>query len=252
MIHSEDRQRDPPFFRLPPELRNEIYRLLLGGITVHIGGKTESVPVRIGGVICRKPRCELRLEECRAGDSLEPLRHLTGAAHSQSSLLCTGGGDWAPCDKDYYRDAKPFSLDFQLLRVCRQMHDETALIPYAENNFIFDDGMDLDFRKAFRKRFNHDQRGAIQTAAVLDFEKRDIEAIPKVLRGVKHLWIRPYFRPGHLRRFKVEDFSQVVESFKGVENLKLAGAGFSYEYDDDDEEEEHQDLLERFEMALLG
>lgn len=247
IISSENPQRDSPFFRLPPELRNKIYRLLLGGITVHVGGSPTRITVkrRIVGVVCIKEYCELHFAACWAGDSLGLLRQLTGAAHSHSSLISTSGGDWAPCDTNFinYCHAKSFSLDLQLLRVCRQVHNETALIPYAENNFIFADGIDSDFRRVFRKRFNRNQRGAIQTAAVLNIGTCDIEALPRLLHGVKRLWMRSSFSPFSLRRFEATNFSE----FEQIRSLRLVGAGLSCDRD----REEDRDLLERTEMALL-
>lgn len=36
------------------------------------------------------------------------------------------------------------ALDLRLILVCRQIHEEAALIPYASNTFAFCDGLDLD------------------------------------------------------------------------------------------------------------
>lgn len=207
-----------------------------------------TVPVRIGGVTSTRTRYKMRIRACGDGNSLELLRHLTGAAHSQSSLLFTTDRYWAPC-YEIPNECRPtsFNLDIQLLRVCRQMHNETALIPYAENNFVFRNGMDSDFRRAFRKRFSRDQRGAIQTAAMLRIEEPDIEAIPRVLPGVKHLWMRRFFRLGYLERLEAKDFSRLLTMFKRVGCMKLVGAGFSYSTEHKDD----PDLLEKLEMALL-
>lgn len=238
MILRKTSQRKPPFFRLPAELRNEIYRLLLGGITVHIDGNPKS-PEKGYGLI---------IKACAAGDSLEPLKHLTGAAHSQRSPLSTNRSNWEPCSSDLiYSCGKPVRLDIQLLRVCRQMHNDASLIPYAENNFILGDGMYSKFRRAFCKRFSPEQRGAMQTVAALCMSQRDTEVLPAVLPGLKRLWIQSWCFNKDLVRFEVDNLGTITESFQRVGSLRLVGVGFMVDWDG----EEDLELLERLEMALL-
>lgn len=238
MTFRENAQREPPFFRLPAELRNEIYHLLLGGKTIHIDGTT----------INPENRYELIITACAAGDSLEPLKRLTGAAHCQSSLLSRGRRNWEPCNSDpFVQCGKSVSLDVQLLRVSRRMHNDASLIPYAENNFILGDGMYFRFLEVFCKRFSSEQRGAMQTGALLRMARGDFETLPAVLPGLKRLWMHSWFLNVDLRRYKADKFGTIMEQFQRVGSLRLVGAGFTYDWDGD---EDHV-LLERLEMALL-
>ena len=49
-----------------------------------------------------------------------------------------------PASSTYHDNHRDSRLDLSLLRVCRQIHEEAALIPYAFNTFAFDEGLDLD------------------------------------------------------------------------------------------------------------
>ena len=90
------------FLRLPPEIRAQIYRLVLGGRQLwidHTGSKVE--------------------------------------IHKAS-------GQWYHRWGKFYHDTDrginhSMKLEVHLLRVCRHIYTETALLPYALNNFTFKD-----------------------------------------------------------------------------------------------------------------
>ena len=99
-----------PFLRLPPEIRNRIYELVFGGHRLWIG--------------------------------YTPHRHEYTYINKERHQTHSGGGlyhrMYARDDKSKNRPHwKPGSLNLGLLRVCRQIYGEAALLPYTLNRFTF-------------------------------------------------------------------------------------------------------------------
>lgn len=99
---------------------------------------------------------------------MESLSHLTGASHSQNRSSATSHGTRVPCYCDFFLlnpthslCDDPVRLDVQLLRVCRQVFNESALLPYAENHFILSHTLRNPFGETFVARFNLEKRSAI-------------------------------------------------------------------------------------------
>ena len=128
------------FLRLPPEIRVRIYSLVLGGQRLwisHTGSK-----LRRG-----KPG------KSQLGPSSEYFNRWGKFGHFTADALSS---------------INPFSsiLHLGLLRVCRQIYTETALLPYALNTFTFKDD-------SVRKLFGQSARPGkkrVQKKAVGEYE----------------------------------------------------------------------------------
>ena len=115
-----------PLLQLPPEIRLKIYKMVLGGNGLWIG-----------------------LEESKVGwDDLRQLHKGGGYIHvNMSDALGTG-------------------LDLRLLRVCRHVFCETALLPYALNQFTF---QDESVARAFG-RLTRPGKKVVQKKAIGEYE----------------------------------------------------------------------------------
>ena len=65
-----------------------------------------------------------------------------------------------------------FQLSMQMLRTCRQVYEDAALLPYATNTFHFSGGLHDIFCAAFIKQSSLKQRHAIKTAIVTRLRSR--------------------------------------------------------------------------------
>ena len=111
----------------PPEIRNRVYKLVLGGNTIYI-----TVPeTREHRLAAERKLCVCI---CKANpDDAEVasvIRHC-----SEATDVGTYGGRHAGCS--YHgvvsRDVERYSV--ALLQTCRQVHFEAALLPFQENTF---------------------------------------------------------------------------------------------------------------------
>ena len=68
-------------------------------------------------------------------------------------------------------------LDIRLLRVCRQIFAETALLPYALNHFTFEKET---VRRAFERRVRPGKK-LVQKKAIGDYDVMDWEDFQNVL-----------------------------------------------------------------------
>lgn len=114
----QNTQNTFPFLNLPPELRNAIYTLVLGGHTIHIG-KTALHGSRTKKSLCAlsqptSKKCPLALWP----HVLEPSRSYT-TRH-------------AGCNKPIKS-----GLGLALLLVCKEIYSEAKNVPFAENAFAF-------------------------------------------------------------------------------------------------------------------
>ena len=150
MIHNSNL----PFLRLPPEIRRRIYALLLGGQNVWIGhepGKRKLNLIGYDG-------------EGNLMDKTRPekwIYYKRERSHCGGSLYHSTGGD-----HDANANAKA-TLDLRLLRTCRSMYTEAALLPYWLNRFFFQD-------VAVRKRFEKSARAGKKRAQKLAVGKYEI------------------------------------------------------------------------------
>lgn len=110
-----------PLFRLPPEIRVRIYGLVLGGKQLWIAHSDSKVELE-------KPEKNLQPQGPRSAQ-YGHYRHR--------------------CGRSYHFTADSFAwtmpsitvLHLGLLRVCRQVYTETALLPSTPNTFTFSDDL---------------------------------------------------------------------------------------------------------------
>ena len=128
------------FLRLPPEIRVRIYSLVLGRQQVWITHTGSKLQERQGSMI------------------------LMGAQSGPSNQYFHNGGTFwhftidSCSSTDFYNSA----VHLGLLRVCRQIYTETALLPYALNTFTFkDDSVRRLFEQSARPGKRRVQKKAV-------------------------------------------------------------------------------------------
>ncbi|KAK5741470.1 hypothetical protein LTR17_003905 [Elasticomyces elasticus] len=122
-----------PLLKLPPEIRNRIWGFLFGGKTVHVQGdyypqgrRRRLVRRRLVHMVCQVPNSDKEISE-------QITRHneLDGSTQCFQSYWdrhrhCYAGGA-----------TKKATLPMAVLRTCRQIHQEAALLPFQLNEFSF-------------------------------------------------------------------------------------------------------------------
>lgn len=119
--------QNSPLLSLPAEIRNRIYSLVLGGNSIHIVFLSVSYrPDRIQHTLCRAEMSDADFVRAyKADGDMEDPKDCE-VRHDR----CVPKGEWwMPSDMP--------KLSLALLRTCRQIYKEAALLPYAENEFIF-------------------------------------------------------------------------------------------------------------------
>jgi hypothetical protein len=112
---------------LPPEVRNLIYRLALGGLHLHVTRQ------RLRGRVCGDPTSYQRRSK--------EIKRSCGDGHNITP--------WSPHHYCYEKQedrthrkiqlrGQRRSISLGLLLTCRQVHNEAALIPFILNTFVFD------------------------------------------------------------------------------------------------------------------
>ncbi|KAK3072504.1 hypothetical protein LTR53_006686 [Teratosphaeriaceae sp. CCFEE 6253] len=131
-----------PLLRLPPELRNRIWHLLLGGQVVHI--TTRERRQRFGWLMSRLPPVIapalsgliIHATTCLHRDRHERWVARAKAAQEAREVIVPYGQAHALCEiQPPDPDA---SLSIAVLQVCRQIHQDAALLPFLGNEFTFD------------------------------------------------------------------------------------------------------------------
>lgn len=115
---------------LPPELRNKIYGLVLGGKTIHIYDTKE------GGF--RSTYCCSKIDDEQygkhAGASPDRTEDLYQTTHSKKCCIDL---------KDFCRRSPDSRISLGFLATCSKVYNEAALIPFADNTFSFNCDRDL-------------------------------------------------------------------------------------------------------------
>ena len=142
------------FLKLPPEIRNEVYRLILCGNDIHVdsidreGAGPEfwhricTAPVRDHDV-AKQVKDKARAQRCsgRLSSVLSSPRYIV--RHCRCLDISRGG----EC------------LTLDILLVCKQIYSEAALAPYWGNKFLFGDPRGM---KTFLEVLNCRQAAAIE------------------------------------------------------------------------------------------
>ena len=135
-----------PLLHLPPKIRVRIYRLVLGHQQLWIG------------------HSDYEMEMKRSGQSSQWHHRWGHFYHSRASFDGTSS----------FKSA----LHIGLLRVSRQIYTETALLPYALNNFAFkDDSARKFFEQSARlgkKQVQNKAVGSYEIATLQEFRARHV------------------------------------------------------------------------------
>ncbi|KAI6854317.1 hypothetical protein KC338_g9317 [Hortaea werneckii] len=195
--------RDSPFLRLPPEIRNRIYDFCLGKSVIHIStttcekaergsyskselhGTVKASPsplfVKFVHVICDRSVDAERNIWGNSEDTNQPevpSYYAYYARHSQ----CT---EALKCGQ---KKRATHSLPMSLIRACRDIHREASLIPYANNTFAFGNVAELEL--FITRSLLAPQRAAIKTLQIyghMAIGPSKAREAPKMLRGLQTL-----------------------------------------------------------------
>lgn len=124
---------------LSAELRNMIFELALGGCVIHVCYDEDDEI--LSRHICKRPSSEEADIQAIKDCELEK-RHLSHITRHQH---CFGSDpyDSDASDSDTTHATANQAPVVALLRTCRQIYNEAALIPFACNTFIFDERLDF-------------------------------------------------------------------------------------------------------------
>lgn len=147
---TQNNAKSPFFSKLPAEVRNTIYEMVLGGQWVHMdfGGASDTIKDEMWTArVCKiePDASEYRTYEKWKREGRRPLKTF-----------------WQHHSDCFFRIERPFlQLDLHCLRVCKQMYHEAHLIPYSSNAFSFES---LEYLHAFIDILQQRRQG--QAAAI--------------------------------------------------------------------------------------
>ena len=130
-----------PFFTiLPPEIRLRIYTHILGSQTLWIGCTPEDHKWNYVGKTVTRPYFSTVKEKFHRGEAFEYVLKNNGESSSDP----------------------PAKADLRVLRICRQVYTEAALLPYRLTRFVFhDDTVRRRFEKSARVGKKRAQKQAV-------------------------------------------------------------------------------------------
>ncbi|EMC92025.1 hypothetical protein BAUCODRAFT_274249 [Baudoinia panamericana UAMH 10762] len=138
-----------PLLDLPPELRNKIYGLVFGKRTIHVGRPS------LGSKLDSHRQVGECLAEISDKDHRRSMHHRAVAADSKAAIQrqkvlkafgvplnkksddVFGYGGFESRHKYCQFGGYSHVKELNLLRTCKQIHDEAAGIPFASNEFTF-------------------------------------------------------------------------------------------------------------------
>ncbi|RMZ06317.1 hypothetical protein D0862_04658 [Hortaea werneckii] len=215
----EQNNRDSAFLRLPPEIRNRIYDLALGDKVIHIGtrecGKTDRGSysecelyrnvhfphryVKLVHVVCSGAVDAEEIVYRSSKDSSQLSAPRYAVRHEKCYEVLHEGQSSNPTLAGQMRQ-NTHSLPMGLTWVCRDIHREAALIPYANNTFAFESGFELDL--FVTKSLLAPQRAAISILQVnghivAGYGSGMSCKVPEMLTGLRTLEIASSSWPCH-------------------------------------------------------
>ena len=198
---------------LPPEIRNRIYENVFGNRTAHIDVRSTVWPrewinlysplrqqlasdFKVSHVVCISP---VSFEEAYAfSKDLDAAPRQSERSYSPCHFGCLmklcgssprhiGSMQWGP-DQIAWASSLPslenVQMSLALLRTCRQIYREAALIPYATSVFVF---RSPDMLESFVESLPVRQREAIRCLQVEDMPRKPREEIIRALKGLKRV-----------------------------------------------------------------
>jgi hypothetical protein len=204
-------QKGSAFMNLPAEIRNKIYEYIFVGKTVHVDTspthpqsyevETENgaIPLywnlvvpKLRGRLCEETPSRHNRFLTLAGPARAQQHpsfvegtaafELPSTGHTLDHAICSG----VNCTGNHNT---PTVLSLQLLRVCKKIHSEAALIPYSETFFIFNDANRPEHNESLRRTFGPNNRAAILNAAFHNIGKRLFSHIPDLFPGLQRVWL---------------------------------------------------------------
>ncbi|KAK5715760.1 hypothetical protein LTR17_016670 [Elasticomyces elasticus] len=125
----ESNASNSPLLRLAPEIRNRIFSILLGEKTIHVSSHTtKGSPVVVHSI------CKIPGHSGQMANTIKRHNALSGAAESFEKYE-TSHYDCL----SFHAPRVPLETMagvLPVLQVCRQIHQEAALLPYQLNNFM--------------------------------------------------------------------------------------------------------------------
>jgi hypothetical protein len=248
--------------KLPAEIRNKIYEYVFVGKTVHVDTtpaypqsdevETENGTVdlywdvvvpKLRGRLCeetpsRHDRFINLIGPARSqifdtsADGLTPAQlvhpHLF---HTLDNAVCTGVSCTSPTTV----------LTLQLLRTCKKIHSEVALMPYTSTFFILNDANRPLHHEALRRTFGAANRAAILHAAFHNIGQRLFVNIPELFPKLQRVWL-------DLDDYPVRGLNRNIAKMSKLAGLK--GAAIRVWTDVDGMHKER--VVLRMEKAVLG
>lgn len=111
-----------PLLRLSAELRNRVYKLVLGGHDIHIG--YDRAGKELAHSICVAPH----RNDSTGDDTSDNPTYKNANCHGRCLVFANGA-----CKSN-----RKVPVELSLLRVCKQIHEEAALLPFMLNTFLFE------------------------------------------------------------------------------------------------------------------
>ncbi|KAF2768554.1 hypothetical protein EJ03DRAFT_352091 [Teratosphaeria nubilosa] len=170
-----------PLLRLPPELRNRIWVMVLGGRVLHMFDRS------------RKPRviiCNHSLGDKADAQRIKAIQRANCEVSSEDIVTYEGEYKQRHGLLKKTCTAIDDALSLQLLQTSRSIHQEAALIPYKHNVFSFQSVFNLS---NFLKEIVLAQSSAIENITMVDTVGRMLpsKTVAKLLetklRGLKHM-----------------------------------------------------------------
>jgi len=208
-----------PLLRLPPELRERIWQYVLGGKVLHIGRKGEF------------GHSTAYAYECKAAGNEGDLVRNRGPYDSMDATATTLPyfGRHAPCDTSYHLNKAQYHATY-LLRTCRLIHNDAALLPFSENTFLITEMHHHVTLVCFLRMLNPEQRHAIRKLVMMScratcgpHEPAEPDYIATSLTGLRDLtYIVEFNYFGTARSFlkgeyrERERLAADVLAFKGI------------------------------------
>ncbi|KAK5740933.1 hypothetical protein LTR17_004287 [Elasticomyces elasticus] len=218
MAGSADSMDDSPLLRLPPEIREQIFKYALGGNVIHFAFSSRATDVY--------PRAFL----CQAAHVLPRGRNesMLIASHSDSDL---GHKNCDPPGVVAHR------MSLELLRSCRQINKEAGLLPFSENTFLFSDDVPFGVLARLLAGLNSHQAGAIRNLAIVCMypirsrhrpewpSTAEVDFIVQTLHGLKDLqYVVELARQTHGKNYIGESLSRrqgLAEGILMFRNIQL-------------------------------
>ena len=144
-----------PFFTaLPPEIRLRIYTHILGAQTLWIGHTPEDHKWNYVGKTLARPYFSTIKKKFHRGGAFNYVLKDNGAGSSDP----------------------PAKADLRVLRICRQIYTEAALLPYRLTRFVFqDDAVRRRFEKGARPGKKRAQKQAVGKYDIMPLAELEAE-----------------------------------------------------------------------------